>query len=95
VRREYGANVTNNEAEYRTLIAGLEDLADRVGDPADTDVVVLGDSQLVMHQVRGEWRVKAANLRPHVAAAQRLARRFRHVEFRWHRRDRSVRLLGH
>ena len=45
---------TNNEAEYETLVVGL-DLAIAVG---ATSVVVYGDSQVVMKQVNGDYECK-------------------------------------
>lgn len=50
---------TNNVAEYRALIAGLE--AARAF-PARA-VEVRGDSMLVLRQVEGRWRVKQPHLR--------------------------------
>lgn len=51
---------TNNEAEYTAVIAGLE-AARRAG--AD-DVEVRADSLLLVKQLTGEYRVKAAGLKP-------------------------------
>ena len=65
---EYIGDTTNNVAEYRALIAGLE--AARAF-PART-VEVRGDSKLVIEQVRGAWKVKQAHLRPLFDAARRL-----------------------
>jgi ribonuclease HI len=59
---------TNNVAEYKALIAGLEAVAHlraRV-------VHVRADSLLVVKQLRGEWKVKHANMRPLHAAARSL-----------------------
>lgn len=53
-------NATNNEAEYSGAIIGLEK-AIALG--ART-VVVRADSQLMVRQLTGEYRVKAAHLRP-------------------------------
>lgn len=52
--------VTNNEAEYLALIAGLR----RVDALGFTDVEAVGDSELVVKQVTGEYGVNAENLRP-------------------------------
>ena len=61
---------TNNVAEYRALIAGLEAVAHlraRV-------MHVRADSLLVIKQLRGEWKVKHANIKPlHAEAAALLA----------------------
>jgi ribonuclease HI len=51
---------TNNVAEYRALIAGLEAVAH-----LHAEVIhVRADSMLVIKQLRGEWKVKHANMRP-------------------------------
>jgi len=52
--------MTNNEAEYRGLIAALKE-AKELG---ATDVSITMDSELVVKQVRGEYQMKAENLRP-------------------------------
>lgn len=51
---------TNNQAEYRAVIAALEE-ALRLG---ARQVKLYSDSQLVVRQVRGEYRVKKAELKP-------------------------------
>jgi ribonuclease HI len=64
---------TNNVAEYRALIAGLEAVAHlhaRV-------IHVRADSLLVIKQLRGEYRVKHANLRPLHEEARALLRAYR------------------
>jgi ribonuclease HI len=59
-RRETIGRATNNEAEYRALLLGIA-LARELG--AD-EVELIGDSALIAHQVRGEWKVKQEHLRP-------------------------------
>jgi ribonuclease HI len=51
---------TNNVAEYRALLLGIE-LARELG-AAEVDLI--GDSELVVKQVKGEYRVKDAGLKP-------------------------------
>ncbi len=51
---------TNNVAEYRALLLGIE-LAKELG--AD-EVELVGDSKLIVEQVKGNWKVKQAHLRP-------------------------------
>jgi ribonuclease HI len=63
---------TNNEAEYKALIAGLE-LAHTKG---VTELEVFMDSQLVVSQVNGEWKIKVEHLRPLAVEARRLLNRF-------------------
>lgn len=60
---------TNNVAEYRALLAGLE-MAERLG--AD-ELVVRADSQLLVRQLAGRYRVKAPGLKDlHRQAVERL-----------------------
>jgi ribonuclease HI len=51
---------TNNVAEYRALLRGVE-LARELG---ASELEIYGDSELVVKQVRGEYKVKDAGLRP-------------------------------
>jgi ribonuclease HI len=88
--------MTNNQAEYRTLIAALEWLADRLGPEArQSSVQIYGDSLLVISQLRGIWKVKKADLRPLVDQALAALKRFGAYDLQWHDRSNSVRELGH
>jgi ribonuclease HI len=61
---------TNNVAEYRALIAGLE----RARALGADDVEVVGDSELIAKQVNGQYKVKHAGLKPlHTEALHALA----------------------
>jgi probable phosphoglycerate mutase len=95
-RREYGDRITNNVAEYRTLIAALERLQAEIGDKVATSSVhVLGDSQLVIKQTQGAWKVKKAWLQPLRDEVVRLLGVFGAHSIRWQPRRESVRVLGH
>jgi len=60
---------TNNIAEYRALLLGIA-LAKELG--AD-EVEFVGDSMLIVEQVRGNWKVKQDHLRPlHTAVKDEL-----------------------
>ena len=54
IRLDFGRGVTNNEAEYRTLAAALEDLVGRIQragrSPSDYSLLVHTDSQLMVGQ---------------------------------------------
>jgi ribonuclease HI len=67
---------TNNVAEYRSMIAGLEAAAE-FGARA---VAVKADSQLVVRQLQDRYRVKQAHLRPLYEEAKALLRRYEEVE---------------
>jgi ribonuclease HI len=66
---------TNNIAEYQALIRGLEE-AGRLG---GTQVDCLLDSQLVVEQMNGRFKVKHANVVPLHRRATELSRGFRKV----------------
>jgi ribonuclease HI len=99
VRLEFSPNgeiVTNNQAEYRTLISALQWLVQNPEiDPSALDIEICGDSKLVIEQIAGRWKVKHPDIRPLHAAASNLLTRFRSVTLKWHRRDVSVLVLGH
>ncbi len=69
---------TNNIAEYNGLIAGLR----RAVELAVPNVEVVSDSELMVKQMRGEYRVKNSALRELHDEATRLARKLVHVEYR-------------
>lgn len=70
---------TNNVAEYRGLIAGLED-AVKLG---ASDVDVRMDSKLVVEQMSGRWQVKHPDLKALMAQANTVAATFDRVEYTW------------
>jgi len=76
---------TNNVAEYRGLIAGLE--AAREAGAAEVEVRM--DSRLVVEQMAGRWQIKHAGLRPLAAQAAGLVRRFDAVTYTWVPRERN------
>jgi probable phosphoglycerate mutase len=93
---QFGNDMTNNQAEFRAVIAALEDLLERVGPRAGSlSVAIRGDSQLVIRGLTGEWRVKHAGLRPLHQRAADLLRQFGSVDLAWHPRRESVRTFGH
>ncbi len=95
-REDYGNRVTNNQAEYLTLIRALQWLLDATGDEAArTRILVNGDSQLVLNQLLGRWKVKNQDLRNLYDQAARLIAKFEDVELVWHPRAKSVERLGH
>ena len=57
-RGEVIGRATNNVAEYKALLLGIE-LARK---PGAAEVELVGDSELIVRQVKGEYRVKKADL---------------------------------
>jgi ribonuclease HI len=58
---------TNNVAEYRGLLLGLE----RAAALGATEVEVINDSELIAHQVTGRYKVKHPDMKPLHAEALR------------------------
>jgi ribonuclease HI len=69
---------TNNVAEYSGLIAGLQ----KALELHVPEVEVVSDSELMVKQMRGEYRVKNEALRELYDEATALARRLGNVEYR-------------
>ncbi|XP_050254824.1 uncharacterized protein LOC126700657 [Quercus robur] len=68
---------TNNEVEYEALLKWLK-LAKSV---EAKSILVLGDSQLVMGQVNGMYKVKEERMRKYLSRVMRLMKRFEKTEF--------------
>jgi ribonuclease H / adenosylcobalamin/alpha-ribazole phosphatase len=71
---------TNNVAEYRGLIAGLETAADLA---PGADVQVRMDSKLVVEQMSGRWQIKHPAMRPLASRASAAAHRLGRVSYEW------------
>ena len=74
---------TNNVAEYRALVAGLGKAVELGLD----EIEVVSDSELLVRQMRGEYKVKNAALRELNEAAEALAGRLRKVTYTAVRRE--------
>ena len=74
---------TNNVAEYRALVAGLE----RARELGVNDLEVVSDSELLVKQMRGEYKVKNRALQALFLDASRLARRIHRVTYTAVRRE--------
>jgi len=74
---------TNNVAEYRALLLGIERAAALGAD----EVELVGDSELIVKQVRGEYKVKDPNLRELHRQVRAGLERFRRWSIRHVRRE--------
>ncbi len=83
----YIGETTNNVAEYRALLLGLE-LAARLG---AREVEVVNDSELVARQVGGQYKVKHAGLRPLFVETMNALRSFDRWSVRNVRREQNER----
>ncbi len=83
---DYIGKATNNVAEYQALIAGLEVALDRGVERLD----VFLDSELVVRQVNGQYKVKDAGLKPLHQQACLLLSRFHEVDVKHVRREQNA-----
>jgi ribonuclease HI len=74
---------TNNVAEYRALVAGLEKAVELGVD----ELEVVSDSELLVKQMRGQYKVKNAALRELWVEARRLSERLKSVRYTAVRRE--------
>ena len=74
----YLGKATNNVAEWTALCIGLEKAKER----GIRRLAVRMDSELVVKQMRGEYRVKHADLQPLYRRAQTALRAFEHVDIK-------------
>lgn len=77
---------TNNQAEYRALLAGLQAALEA----GVTRLLVRLDSELLVNQMKGTYRVKAPGLKPLHGEAVGLLRRFASVVFEQVPRERNA-----
>ena len=83
-------NSTNNVAEYTALVKALE----RARELGARRILVQSDSELMVKQMTGEYRVKNEGLRPLYEEAKQLARAFDAVTFRHVRREHNSEANG-
>ena len=82
-----GKKETNNVAEYRGLIFGLREAINQ----NIQELIVKGDSMLVIKQMRGEYKVSHPNMLPLYQTADVLRKRFTNIRFEHVYRDNNQR----
>lgn len=85
---EFLGTTTNNVAEYTAIVRALEGLTDVAGSQ-DATIRVEMDSELVVKQMRGEYKIKHPNLKPLAERAKELTRAFKSVTFTHIRREKN------
>jgi len=70
---------TNNTAEYEACVVGME-AALRLG---VEELDVFGDSNLVVCQARGRWKIKGSSLKPFHDYLEELKARFKRITFKY------------
>jgi ribonuclease HI len=84
--KESIGEATNNVAEYRALLLGIE----RARALGASEVDLAGDSELIVRQVRGEYKVKDSGLKPLHAEVTRALDQFDDWSIRHVRRDENA-----
>jgi ribonuclease HI len=90
IHSDYGVaahDSTNNVAEYTGLIKSLEWLIKN--NYHNQTIVIMGDSMLVIHQLKKEFQVKAPTIIPLYRKAMSLVSKFYHIEFEWIPREQN------
>ena len=88
---EYLGLTTNNVAEYTAILRGLETLAHHLGERAkDAAVDVSMDSELIVRQMKGEYRTKHPNLVPLSQRVKIIVMKFHSVSFSHIPREKNV-----
>lgn len=98
-RLQFGDDMTNNEAEYATLLQALDDVHGRIERaerlPEEFSIEVYGDSALVLNQVSGDWKAKDARMRLMRDSVRRALKRFKANRLSIQPRAATVQILGH
>jgi ribonuclease HI len=82
-----GEHETNNVAEYTGLIIGMQAAVER----GIRKIVVRGDSQLVIRQMKGEYKVKSPGLLALYQQAKKIERHFASVTYQHIYREQNAR----
>jgi ribonuclease HI len=81
-----GVGMTNNVAEYSALKQAAEWINQNI---PDNEIVIKGDSQLVIHQMNGTWQIKSATSKKLVPEIRRLLEG-RKIQYIWIPREQNV-----
>ena len=87
VCRYLGDDMTNNQAEYRALLLALQ----KALESGATGVSIFADSELMVKQIRGEYRVKNEGIKPLYAEVVGLLRRIGKYKVEHVRREKNKR----
>ncbi|XP_075108907.1 uncharacterized protein LOC142180740 [Nicotiana tabacum] len=70
---------TNNISKYEACIMGMNMTIDQDVE----ELLIMGDSDLIIRQDQGEWETRYVNLIPYRQHVEDLSKRFKSVEFRY------------
>lgn len=78
--REYIGEMTNNIAEYKAVIFALKKSLELLGEKSrDTILEINLDSELIVNQLKGDYRVRHENLKPLFLESINLMKNFKKV----------------
>jgi ribonuclease HI len=77
---------TNNQAEYLALIEVLKKSIEL----GIKEIIVFGDSKLVVNQVNGNWKIKNPNVKDLALRAKNLVKKFNKFDLRWVEREYNI-----
>jgi ribonuclease HI len=83
---EYFGEKTNNQAEYLALRLALRETYAKFG---DVKIKCYMDSELVVYQMNGEYKVKSENVQPLFAEIQRIVDQFKGFSIKHIRREQN------
>ena len=84
-----GQGMSNNVAEYAGLCAALEYLLDRGYN--QEEIVIRSDSQLIVNQMSGQWKIRGGLYIDWILKAAKLASRFGNLRYEWIPREQNSR----
>ncbi|HEU4907212.1 MAG TPA: ribonuclease HI family protein [Solirubrobacterales bacterium] len=85
-RGERIGTATNNVAEYKALLLGIE----RAAELGASELELIGDSELIVRQVKGEYKVKNATMRELHTEVKKALRAFDNWSIRHVRREQNA-----
>lgn len=94
LEQEFGEPLTNNQAEYLSLIAGLKWLSHNA-DREECHLQIWTDSELVCRQVSGRYKARTAHIKELLLESLQLLAPFGRWQIKWHGRANNVRRFGH
>jgi ribonuclease HI len=80
-KAEYNGICTNNVAEYKAIISALAWVSENIEAPANSEVELYSDSELVVRQLTGKYKIKSESMRKLSLEVMGLVRKFSKVTF--------------
>jgi ribonuclease HI len=85
----FADNATNNEAEYTGIIKALEWLLEKNNYNNNQKIIIRGDSQLVINQIKGKYKVRAVKIIALYQKVKSLLSKFKDIKIEWIPRDKN------